>query len=212
MKVAVYTAMSGDYDDVQPPQYVDEEFDYYFFTDNKRLEVPRPYKKVVRDWDIERGDKKEKTAIPKEFIGEYDYCVWHDASMVQLSSLKLLIKNLTKGWAVPSHKTRGCITEELDAVAYYRKAPLDLINRQVQYYLNSGLPVNYGLWECGFIIRNLNNPKVLEMSNQWWWECSDLSMRDQLSLPYVFWKNDYKPNVMPKSSFRGVYFRVNQHK
>ena len=212
MRVAVYTAMSGDYDNVEPPQFVDEEFDYFFFTDNKRLEVPRPYKKIVRNWDLDRGDKKEKLLIPKEIRDNYDYCVWHDASMVQLASLKLPIEHLTRGWGIPIHKTRNCITEELDAVAYYKKENLDLVNRQVQYYINSGMPLKYGIWEAGFMIRDLNDKNVLNMCENWWGELKTYSLRDQLSLPYVFWKEKYLPNMLPKSSMRGVYFKVNEHK
>jgi len=212
MKVAVYTAMSGDYDNVKPPLHIDEDFDYYFFTDNKHLEVPRPYKKVVRDWDMKRGDKLEKILIPKEIRGNYDVCVWHDASMYQTTSLKWLVEKMDRGFAIPTHKTRDCVTQELDAISYYKKADLGIVNRQVQSYLNEGFPVNFGLWEAGFMIRELNNRHVETVCNAWWNEVASKSMRDQLSLPYVFYKNNFKPNYIPRSAIRGVYFRVQQHK
>lgn len=212
MKVAVYTAMTGDYDNVQPPHYVDEEFDYYFLTDNKNLEVPRPYTKIVRDWSEPRGDKLEKILIPKEIRDNYDYCIWHDASMIQLSSLSWLIRDMNKGWAIPVHKSRSCITEELQAVAYYKKENLDKVNAQVQRYLNNEMPLGYGVWEAGLMIRDCKDQKVLDICHHWWEEYLIGSMRDQLSLPYVFWMFDFKPNMIPRSATRGVYYTIQQHK
>lgn len=212
LEVAVYTAMCGDYDNINAPLFADEGYDYYFFTDNRSLEVPRPYKKVLVCESSDRWDKRHKIVVPNSLREKYKFVVWHDASMRQVGTLRRVVEGMSRGMAIPMHKTRNCITEELPAVAYYKKAPLDLINKQVQHYINDGLPIGLGLWEAGLIVREVGSEQVNKVCEDWLKEVNQWSLRDQISLPYVLWKNGYLPDMLPISSMRGVYFEMSAHK
>ena len=50
----------------------------------------------------------------------------------------------------------------------------------------------FGLFECTIIVTDLHNNKGIELLDKWWNEfIKSESMRDQISLPYVIWKNGY---------------------
>jgi hypothetical protein len=54
------------------------------------------------------------------------------------------------------------------------------------------MPAEFGLWGCGIMIRKTNHPNVQQIETAWWDEINSTTPRDQLSLPYILWKNDYK--------------------
>ena len=44
--------------------------------------------------------------------------------------------------------------------------------------------------ETSVIVREHNDPRVIEAMNLWWKEIDNGSRRDQLSLPYVLWNRE----------------------
>lgn len=205
MKVAVLTAMVGEYDSLAHPEYQDKEFDYFFFTDTSNS--IKGYKRINIGSDG-RLDKRVKV-LPFEYLKGYDTFIWHDANMVQVSSLKPLLESVDKDMAFLNHPSRKCITQELEAIAYYKKAPVEQVSKQVQSYLSEGMPIGNGLWECGVSIRK-NTVHVQDFCKGWYKEL-DKSFRDQLSFAYMVWKSGMDINWLHTCTYRGREFKMNPH-
>lgn len=209
-KIAVVTAMTNGYDNIEPPDVIDEDFDYYFFTDTPNIDIPRPFKTMPLSGEVEREDKHVKIT-PEKYLKGYDYIVWMDSSMKQVGLIKPLLYLMDCDLAVVLHKGRGCIVQELDACAFYKKDNLDTMSKQVQGYINEGFPLNYGLWECGFIIKRINE-KTKDFSEFWLNEVLTKSKRDQLSFPYSVWKKGMDLNWLHPSTTRGRQCVIRPHK
>ena len=53
------------------------------------------------------------------------------------------------------------------------------------------MPEDFGVFLCGVLIREHNNPVCVKLMEDWWKELEEGSRRDQISFPYVLWKNGY---------------------
>jgi hypothetical protein len=78
------------------------------------------------------------------------------------------------------------------------------ITRQLEQYRSEGFPVNYGLTENNVLIRRHNDPTIIKLMEDWWRELLAQSRRDQLSFPYVAWRNNFWPITMGKESVWGA--------
>jgi glycosyltransferase involved in cell wall biosynthesis len=77
---------------------------------------------------------------------------------------------------------------------------------QVESYREEGLPQDSGLWAGGVIVRR-HSLKRINFEDDWWEECKKWSYQDQLSLPYVLWKHDVQPGVIPGNVYK-TFFHV----
>lgn len=60
---------------------------------------------------------------------------------------------------------------------------------QLQAYLDVGMPETVQLVHTAFIARR-NTPAVREIGARWWSEMRQWGLQDQISLPYLLWKNE----------------------
>lgn len=70
-----------------------------------------------------------------------------------------------------------------------KKGDKDKIVEQLSGYMEDGMPRNYGLISGGFLVRDHNNSIADKVMNEWYEEFLKGEKRDQLSFPYVAWKN-----------------------
>lgn len=69
-----------------------------------------------------------------------------------------------------------------------------------------GMPEHYGLYENNIFLINPNNDCTCELFLQWWKEYEMYSKRDQISLPYILYKNNMKTGVLFDKDF---FFKKN---
>ena len=87
------------------------------------------------------------------------------------------------------HPERQCLYDEQERCIDYNKDDPTRILQQVNRYHAEGYPRNNGLAECNVIVRRHNHPGVIKVMCDWWREIENGSRRDQISFPYVLWKN-----------------------
>ena len=191
--LVVYTAIIGDYDDLRDPLIVEPGVSYVCYTDQKHI------KSDV--WDIRYIDEvpEEKRAIrvreykmlPHKFFPEYESSIWVDASLKIIGKLTELIEKYQKhaNFLLMPHNERICVYDEAFEVIKLLLTPKHKVFAQVKYYLNDGYPCDNILLVGGFLARNHNDDKVIQTMGQWYKEVCSHSKRDQISLPYVIWKN-----------------------
>lgn len=97
--------------------------------------------------------------------------------------------------AMFKHHTRDCIYDEEKVCNIYKKGKKEKIKKQIEKYISEGFPKNFGMLEGNVIVTDLKNKNSLKIQNSWWEEfLNSESLRDQLSLPYVLWKLNYRIN------------------
>lgn len=189
----IYTAVTGNYDDLKQPLFTNDELRYVCFTDNKELHSDvwevRYFDVPV---DMEAKHKiREFKILPHKYFPDYDTSIWVDASCHILGDLReymALYQDKSNVLFFP-HRDRNCIYDEGAECILLRKAKKELLIRQMAHYLNQGYPKENGLFWGGTIVRNHNDKDVINIMEDWWEEICNFSKRDQISGPYVFWKD-----------------------
>lgn len=195
--IAIYTCITGDYDDVKEPEYISERCDYYLISD-KRLERDSVYQWL----DIKEfvpNDIKDpiyqnrycKMNVHKIFP-QYRYSVYVDGSIKIISDIAESVEKLKKArLGVLSDMYSGNIYEYALHLLLVRYDSQEKFINQVKSYYIQGMPEDFGLFSCGVLVREHNNPVCIKLMEDWWKEFCIHSKRDQISLPYVLWKNGF---------------------
>ena len=212
-KKVVYTCISGKYDTLMDPIYVNNDFDYICYTDqpfNSNIWEIRPIPEELNYLSQVKKQRYIKVNAHK-FLSDYELSVWVDASIVIRGDLNEYIeKNIHKEdgvMFVGQHPQRNCIYEEAKACISLKKDTSENINKQMERYRKEGFPKNYGLPQTGIIFRFHNNEGCKRLMEAWWDEIEKSSHRDQLSFNYALWKNsDVKIKYLDKSIFNSKWF------
>lgn len=204
-----YTALYGDH--IPLLEFDTKGVEFRCYTDRK-LES--------KTWKIIHTDKQRDTdpRMAAKFFKMFptanghlpgDISVWIDASIrvTDVHEMVKVIKAALKGHdlALFKHPERTNIYDEATAsMAMPNKyAGLPLIE-QVETYRRLGLPDDAGLWAGGVIARRHSVDRT-NFENDWWTENVEWSYQDQLSLPYVLWKNNIKPGVIPGNVYKTTF-------
>ena len=153
---------------------------------------------------------------PNEIFPEYKYSIYVDGNIKIISDLTEYVNLLNEnGIGIHLHHLRNCVFDELHAVTKSKRIDKESAKKHEKYLIENGMPRNYGLLQCNVIVRDHNNPICIKIMNEWWKEFKKNSKRDQLSLPYVLYKNDIpveKIGVLGTNVYRNPSFRILLHK
>lgn len=206
-KIAVYTAFTGDYDNLKTPEFVDENCDYICFSDNPDLESDFWEIRLMEDSILDNNRKaKQYKVFPNKYLNKYKYSLWMDGSFKIIGSMREYInKYINSQMLVVVHPERDCIFEEAHESIKFPRYSNYTISKQVEYYKFHEMPVHYGLPALGVIFRQHNDPTIVDLMNQWWDEIINFTNQDQLSFTYLMWKNKFHPSVAQ------VYYWINEY-
>ena len=200
-KIAVYTVITGGYDDLKDPVYIDDDIDYYVGTDSSAVITHRGGGHTWRAIPVPArldglSNVKKQRYIklhPDEILPEgYDYTVYIDGSFRITCDIKPLVYSLIddgRTIAMHMHYLRDCIYDEAAACFAGGVLTYEATRQQMDFYRSQGMPEHFGLPESPVIIRKCNDIELHGIMNDWWKEIERFTHRDQLSLPYVLWKN-----------------------
>lgn len=86
--------------------------------------------------------------------------------------------------AICRHAARRCAYVEIEACVGRKKITSDQATKAHHFLSESGLPKNFGLWECGIIVRRSGVQWVKDLQAVWWAHMKASGVpRDQLWLP-----------------------------
>jgi hypothetical protein len=187
-RIAVYTAIVGDYDCLKIPALVDPECDYYCFTDR---DISWQNVWVRRDITWRHPDPVRASRYikhnPQIYFADYDCSIWLDANLQLNCSPQELMPVTCDSWdlALWHHPYRDCVYAEADQCVREHKDDPATIRAQMQRYRSEGFPEHAGLIECNVLVRRHNSPAMVELASAWWDEIVRGSRRDQLSFNFV---------------------------
>ena len=215
-KVVVYTAIFGGCDDLIEPKFVPENCDFVCFTDSDFESDIWDVRKVIPQYEQPVRNSRYYKTKPHIYLSEYEISIWMDGTFVVEKDINDLIDKYLSdaNMACFSHNNTSldphdCIYVSADyilhlgeinsqrdpskGIAAYKDDP-KLIEKQIEKYKNEGYPKDNGLVISGVLFRRHNEKDVIRVMEDWWKEIKYHSHICQLSLPYVFWKNNFKWN------------------
>jgi Protein of unknown function (DUF616) len=201
-RTAIYTAIFGGHDDLHE-QPACPGVDYFCFTDDPSLSA-EPWQ-VVDDaprYDHPRLSAKWFRMHPHEALSDYRHTIWIDGNF-RLKSESFASEVLSylddRGFAIPMHPHRDNLIDEAVVsleMDKYKDAP---IIEQIEHYRSEGFDPGHGLWMTGLLARDNENDLIRTMNEMWMEENLRWTYQDQISLPYVLWKLDITPALIPFS-------------
>lgn len=204
MKIALYTVITGGYDDiVEPSDNIKDWFDdidLVLFTDT-------PEKFKSKNWDIreipthvenERKTSRWPKANSHLVFPDHDYTIYIDGNMYLRTPPTKIVQKFLRDDDFACHKNpyRDCAYEEAkeirDVLKYEKK---EVIDEEVEFLRSENYPEKNGLAACHFLIRR-HTPEIKELNNMWWSMIDKFSYRDQISFNYCCWKLGVHYNVV----------------
>lgn len=195
-RIAVYTSIFGGYDTVLEPYYISDKCDYYIVTDQEVLESS-VWKKVSLEHipEFEGMDNYHKSKyckmMPHILFPEYEYSIWVDGNVQIVADLVPLVDRLDEGHVMGTFKNplHDCVYTERNFLICKNAANYEMLNEQISSYAKEGLPKHFGMREFTIIVRKHTDELCQYLMQQWWEQVNTYTMRDQISFPYLLWKN-----------------------
>ena len=220
-RLAVYTAIIGDYDELREPEYINPNYDYFCFTDNHNINPTKTWRVI----HVDRNDYTETYNIDNvrfaryikimgyKFLSTYNRILWVDSNTIITDNFDSLINTYSTGknWILFKHTQRNCIYKEANACIDWNLDNVDIIKKQINTFKAEGFPEDYGLIETNVMYRVICD-EVISLCNLWWSKVKNGSRRDQLSQMYCFWKLGHKFDLVPERAKDTKWFRLVDHK
>lgn len=215
-RLAVYSALTGSYDDVHEILYKEEGVDYLLFTNNPSLKS-KTWQVIFVESELDNVLlSREIKMLPHKYLDEaYDMSIYIDANAVIYGELSELTKYLGDGksFAVSQHSIRKSVKEEIEACVKLRGTDPIEAKRQYERYLQEGFQDNHPLLECGLLVRNHKDSKLQELMESWYYEFKNGVKRDQLSLLPCINRMKFEDYVvMDGSVWHNQFNRIQRHK
>lgn len=199
MRIAAVCAIYGGYDLIPPvPEGVD---DAVLITD---VPVRSGWRNIVEPSDAHPRLAAKRPKARPDLYTDCEASVWIDGSchvldgrFIELVSQKLRVHELVL-WDHP--EDRDCFRQEALVChdwPQYRDEPL---LAQVANYLEQGMPEHFGLWAAGSIARR-HTERMRDFGNGWLSEMQRWTIKDQVSLPYLLWRDGITPGTFGLEQF-----------
>ena len=212
--MVIYTAIIGDYDELKTPKQIQDNCTYVCFTDRKSIKSDVWEIRHVDGGDDPRKTVREYKMFPHKFLSEYETSIWVDASLELQGDMWEYVKRYQSSSPILlfPHPYRICIYEEAAACIHYSMAEKEVILKQINAYYKNEYPVNNGLVCGGCIVRQHQNHDIQTLMEEWWHEVCTYSKRDQLSLPYLMWKNHINYDLCDQFIEDNEWIKKSSHK
>jgi len=214
-KLVVYTAIIGDYDELKNPEYICPDITYVCFTDNKKIKSDVwNIEYITSDgWDNRILARKIKMT-PQDYFKDFDTSVWIDGKGQIKDDLRKYIARYggKESMLCFPHYARKCVYEEQAGCIMGEKDEIKKIVRQASEYYMQGYPFDNGLYETACIVRKHNTDICVRLMEEWFEEVKKHSNRDQISLPYICWKNSFLPDICDLNIKDNPWIEIKKHK
>ena len=215
-KTVVYTAIFGGCDDLLDPKFIPDNCDFVCFTDSDFQSDIWDVRKVIPYYEEPVRNSRHYKTKPHIYLSDYEVSIWIDGTFIVENDVNKLVDEYLSdaNMACFSHNNtaldpHNCIYYSADYIMHlgdgnYKKDPSKgikaykddpkLIKRQIKKYRAEGYPADNGLVISGVLLRRHNEADCIKAMQDWWTEIKYHSHICQLSLPYVFWKNNFNFN------------------
>ncbi len=197
-KRVIYTCIVRGYDNLIQHYFISPDWDYVCFTDDPDLID----KGSIGIWEIRPLANKLSSATrtnrwhkihPHVLFQEYQESIYVDGNINIIGDYVFeQIQKRCVPILLPEHFKRNCVYQEIEALLRSSRISDEdksLLIRYRQFLQQEGFPKEFGLSENNLIYRKHHVESIVNLMREWWIVYENYSSRDQVSLPYVFWKN-----------------------
>ena len=195
-----FTTITNNYDELRDP-YVSDGWEYVVFSD-RHLESDI-WNCIVTDKHNRELKIKPNTEMHRTLN------LYVDGSIQIIGDLNEFISEVPQWWSMWKHPHRNTLKQEAKAVVKLKGMNQALVDQQMDRYKKAGFK-DIGLAACGVILRDLSDQVVRDMCNDWYDEWLNSCGRDQLSMPYVFWKHGFEMDLFGNDIFN-KFFKWGKH-
>lgn len=196
-RIAVYTCIFGDYDNISTPMIFPDNIDYYIITDKAITNVVGWKIINLKDYEnkISGMSNVEKNRWfkmhPHIVFDQYKYSVYIDGNVIPVTDFTEYINRIgNSGIAMYVHSFNDCVYHEAFLIKYLKpQINYKDIEKHVKHLREDGMPERFGMYSCNIIARDHSNKLCIKIMNTWWDEFKHYSKRDQMSFTYSVWKN-----------------------
>ncbi|EGT4276051.1 DUF616 domain-containing protein [Cronobacter sakazakii] len=215
-KFVVYTALFGDYDELEPIPSGESNIEYICFTD-QNIQDAKGWKIIKIDNCIYSSSMMNRyyKLHPHIELNLYEASLYLDSNIKLLKHPDELFNKYLSNclFSMPKHFARDCIYSEAKECLVLKKTSFKKVSSQMRKYAQEGMPRHYGLGENNILFRRHNDQKIKKIMDEWWAEMNICTNRDQLSLAYVLWKNKFSFCYIEETAREGKgYFQYAKHK
>ena len=208
MRIAVVTALFGAYDPLSPPPC---GFDDAVCVTDSADGIPDGWRTVLEPLsDDPRLDGKRAKMQPWRYT-DCDAAIFLDAS-IEVTSPDL------RAWAEPmitAHdlvvwlhpEGRTCYRDEAAVCWDWPKYSRYDLRGQVYAYESAGMPEKWGLFACGMIGWRFT-PEAKAFGDAWLDEQHRWSCQDQVSLPYLLWREGKPFGLWPANQYQNPMIQI----
>ena len=220
--IAVVTSSIGTNYLINPQKWL-QKVDFHAFVDREQVHIGDMWKRhEYMNFSLDPTYKNRRNAkvykvLPHLFLPEYEYFIWLDSTHILEADPDELIETyLTKSdIAVFKHPERDCVYEEGNIVKQIGFDHPNLVEDQLDFYMDMGYPKHNGLYELPVRIQR-NTKKIQQLGLMWWEQICMFSSRDQISFPFVCNQLNIIPSIIPgrANTIKGNKFMpqvVNSH-
>ena len=209
----IYTAIVGAKDIFHEPIHRLPDTDYICFTNTPNFISdiftfrPLPFSETDP-----RATARKIKLYPHELFPYHEESLWIDGSQrIRANLLPLFNELATTSLAVLRHPSRDCLYEEAQACMRGNRSPTSELLAQVTAYQQAGMPSHHGLYETSILFRR-HTTENARLMQAWWYELQTHSLRDQISLPYVLWKQKAAIHALDYRLWHDPYFLHYPHR
>ena len=191
MRLAAVCAVYGGYDLIPP---VPEGFDDCVLVTD--VPVRTGWRNVVIPSDLPpRLAAKLPRCLPDDFTA-CEASVWMDGSAhVRDGRFATVVRGLLEAhdlvlWRHP--EDRDCLYQEAAHCWDWPKYAAEPLREQIAAYRDEGMPEHFGLWATGCVARR-HTSRMRSLGEAWLAENRRWSIQDQVSLPYLLWREGIRP-------------------
>lgn len=200
-KIAVYTCITGNYDYVEEPMIIEENCDYFLYTNNQNIkstvwkikQIPENIIKLNDNVLINRYIKMHPDEL---FENSYDYSIYIDGNVKILSRISYMIEKINSktGLAIYRHSNNKNTYQEIDNCIFLKKGNKKSLKQFYKKLKKEKFPEDFETFQCNILVNDLKNENSKNIFNEWfkYFSSTDSCRRDQIYLPYVLWKLGYK--------------------
>ena len=207
-KLIAFTVNTGEYDNLPMPYVTGKNWFKVLFTDSTALQK-RGWDKIIILPKTDRPDlqaKQVKWGI-HNYYPNASHFLYYDANMVVRYSLPPTPFRII-------HNKRSTVLQECHACnVQEHRWSTSSISHQYNEYLKEGFEDTQGLYLNGFWCRE-NSQIENEIANLVLEQLSKFTTRDQIALPYVLWKLNYRyePHQLKPPAHFPLNIQLNRHK
>lgn len=212
--IVFYTCVTGAYDAWRGLDQPAADAGHVYFSDSLPPGAKDGWEiRPIPDFARQRNGKDTSRFIkmhPHLLFPEHSASVYIDGNICPMPAASVHCQEIAAKHVLSAyrHPFRDCVFDEALECERLGFVYVGKIARRLAMYSSAGFPAHAGLHGCSVLIRRHHDPQLVRLMDLWWREYRSGVTRDQISLPYLLWREKFPLNCLGESDvkFHNRYF------